>query len=137
MIKERRRTSCAALDRMLSDPRTPHPHTDGWRGCFIGIWSAGRGRSSRGAGAAALFTLQIAVPGAASLHTARRPPSCAEVRAQRFCVPLTELRCRAAVRTGNAGLRCGCEPSAHSPLQASEMRLSTKEEVRPHHLDSI
>ena len=31
----------------------------------------------------------------------------------------------------------GCKASTHGPLQASELRLRTKEKDRPYHLDSI
>ena len=53
----------------------PHPvGRDGGWGCFRGIWSAGRGRSSREAGAAALRMLQIAVPGGCSVSAHTWPP---------------------------------------------------------------
>ena len=79
-----------------------------------------RGRGSCRSGASVLLTLHIAVPGAASLHTAL--PS--------WGAGLSGSAMETLIR----GIRC--KASVPGPLQARESRLS-KEEIRPYHLDSI
>ena len=117
-------------------PTHPLGRDGGW-GCFRGIWSAGRGRSSREAGAAALRMLQISVPGwgTVSAHTWPLGLRCHNSTSR---CSSHSLRCCSAVYTGNSGLKCGCEsPLLIAPQEASEIRLSTKEEVRPHHLNFV